>query len=394
MFSFCSVSAQWNWLEKASLPDDGRESTGYFVIGTDLYVVCGRTSISPYVQINELWKYNSLTDTWAQKADFPGGTRTSPLAFAVDGKGYVMGGGYPEMHVDCWQYDPLTDTWTQKNDFPGNGRYTAAHFVLGSKVYMVGGYFNGTQTNEVWVYNSLTDNWSQLNDFPGGNVQAATGFRLGTDGYIVAGVTGHSNYVALKKAWRYSADYDVWDTIPSFPGAARLGAVSFKKDGKAYVGLGASAVFETHYNDFYGYDPVLNVWVPGTPLTAEGRRQGLGVNIGDRVFVGTGANGPWEDEPNTTYFNDLYTIDSPVGIKEAATASTQMRVLNTLVTDNLQVNLPADGEVILSGLSGQILWRGTLGAGNSVIPLQGISNGCYIVSGPEFSSHQRIIVAR
>jgi N-acetylneuraminic acid mutarotase len=91
-FSCCLAFSQFNWVQKASLPSDGRESSGCFTIGNQLYVICGRTSVSPYVHVSELWEYNSLTDNWVQKADYPGGARTAPLAFAVGGKGYVVTG--------------------------------------------------------------------------------------------------------------------------------------------------------------------------------------------------------------------------------------------------------------------------------------------------------------
>jgi hypothetical protein len=282
------------------------------------------------------------------------------------------------MYNDCWEYDPGTNTWTQKNNFPGAGRYTAAHFVLGNKVYMVGGYFNGTQTKEVWVYNSTNDVWTKLNDFGGGTVQGATGFQIGGTGYIVAGVTGHSNYVALKKAWKYNETNDLWDSIPSFPGAARVAPVSFVINGTGYVGLGTDATFATHFNDIYGFNPTGNSWTSAPSIPAAGRRHAVAGTIGIKTYIGLGVSGLPSGNPST-FFNDLYSADFGVGTNEIRAIENGISITSSLVSDQLKINLPIADNVFIYNTTGQIVWEGYLSPGVSLVEVSGFAVGCYFV---------------
>ena len=39
-------------------------------------------------------------------------------------------------YKDFWEYDPATNTWTQKADFGGTTRSVAVGFSIGSKGYI------------------------------------------------------------------------------------------------------------------------------------------------------------------------------------------------------------------------------------------------------------------
>lgn len=59
---------------------------------------------------------------WTRLADFPGTPRASANAFSIGHKAYVcFGRSGPSTGLlkDVWEYDAITDTWTQKADFPG-----------------------------------------------------------------------------------------------------------------------------------------------------------------------------------------------------------------------------------------------------------------------------------
>lgn len=71
----------------------------------------------------ELWKYTPSTGNWKRLADFPGPHHTFPTAFTIGNKAYVFLGMVPEgdfyFHStnygqELWEYDTETDTWLQK----------------------------------------------------------------------------------------------------------------------------------------------------------------------------------------------------------------------------------------------------------------------------------------
>src|ERR1700733_8992786 len=100
----------------------------------------------------------------------------------------------------------------------------------------------------------------------------------------------------------YTQDGD-WAAESQLNGAARSEAVSFVIDNMAYIGTGWDGL-STRYNDFWKYDPVLNIWVqvssmpPGTQ-----RSSAVAFSTADgKAYVGTGYDG-------LHYLNDFYRFD-------------------------------------------------------------------------------------
>jgi len=82
-------------------------------------------------------------NTWYPKTNMPVG-QNGLAAFAVDGKGYAVGGIQGD-YKDCQEYDPDTNAWTAKTDMPVGQNYLAA-FAIDGKGYAVGGNV-GTKKN-------------------------------------------------------------------------------------------------------------------------------------------------------------------------------------------------------------------------------------------------------
>src|SRR3954465_14072877 len=91
----------------------------------------------PFGYDNRLWEYNAVSNTWSEKADFPGVGRSGAVAFVVGSKGYVATGvGGSTFLKDVWEYDTNTDTWTRKKDSPGGERFLASAFSIGDMGYL------------------------------------------------------------------------------------------------------------------------------------------------------------------------------------------------------------------------------------------------------------------
>lgn len=104
-----------------------------------------------YIRYKDLWQFDTASNLWTNKADFPVGERFSATGFSVADKGYLAL-GYDVVSgttkKDIWQYDPATNTWLQRADFPGTGSSRLVSFTTNNKAYMgVGSY-----TNDFWEY--------------------------------------------------------------------------------------------------------------------------------------------------------------------------------------------------------------------------------------------------
>lgn len=121
----------------SSLP----EATGTlatFTIDSVGYVVNQVDNAAP-----RLWAYNTRTDRWTRKADFPGSVRSRGVGFSIDGKGYFGLGISPEQTIgyrDIWRYDPLTNHWQYVTDYPGQGNRYVSVLSLPKRVYLGFGY--------------------------------------------------------------------------------------------------------------------------------------------------------------------------------------------------------------------------------------------------------------
>ncbi|AQG79514.1 hypothetical protein [Spirosoma montaniterrae] len=110
---------QGNWAQyrTADLPEPtGTLAT--FRIGSTGYAVNQRSG-----QPAHLWAFDTKTEQWSRRADFPGPARSLGVGFTVAGNAYFGLGINPNEETlrDIWQYDPLGDRWQYVTDYPGQG---------------------------------------------------------------------------------------------------------------------------------------------------------------------------------------------------------------------------------------------------------------------------------
>src|SRR4051812_31870959 len=84
--------------------------------------------------------------SWTKKTDFPK-VRWGAPCFSIGDKGYAgTGGDTTAFWNDFWEYNSSSDSWSQKATFPGAGRMFGTGFSIGDKGYMglgvwYGGYY-------------------------------------------------------------------------------------------------------------------------------------------------------------------------------------------------------------------------------------------------------------
>ena len=116
------------------------EPTGYlatFSIGNTGYVLNQVAG-----QAIHVWAYNTETDAWTRKADFPGPNRIQGIGFSAAGKGFFgLGVNAATKGLrDIWQYDPAIDQWRYSTDYPGQGNRELIVLSTAKRAFLGWGY--------------------------------------------------------------------------------------------------------------------------------------------------------------------------------------------------------------------------------------------------------------
>jgi N-acetylneuraminic acid mutarotase len=185
------------WTQKSDLPALGRNYAVAFAIGSKGYLGTGYTEES-FISLNDFWQYDPESDTWTQKANVPGPQRSSAIGFALDGKGYIGTGDtcdYSSCQAlnDFYAYDTLNNTWAQKANAGTSLRDNATAFAVHGKGYICTGVVNFSNTNDLLEYDPVLDTWTSRAAIPGPAKENAIAFSIGDHGYVGTGYDNSFN---------------------------------------------------------------------------------------------------------------------------------------------------------------------------------------------------------
>ncbi|NOR86094.1 MAG: hypothetical protein GQ527_00650, partial [Bacteroidales bacterium] len=328
LFFAMSLQAQNDlWIQKEDLGSGatGVKRTGAvsFAISGKIYIGLGKDG-STYLQ--DLWEYDTIAETWSQKADFTGVSRTGAFAMvmnnkAIVGTGETAGGSRTNT---VYSFEPVNNVWTQKANFAGGSRSFASAFSTGTRGYVVGGD-DGSFQADLWEYNINGDSWIGRQAFPGTARMKAVAFAIGSMGYYGTGDIGAGT--ASKDFWEYDVSTGIWTQIVDFPGTARVGALGAATASMGYLGLGNDGGFLV---DFWSFDGAF--WTQQADFSGNARELAVAAAAGNKVYVGTGFGG--------NYYKDFYQWDpcavpqitvQPVGLDvcEATDVSFTVEISNT-----------------------------------------------------------------
>lgn len=203
--------------------------------------------------------------------------------------------------------------WTQKTSLPAQGRESLVSFSVNGKGYLGTG-FTGSPSplNDFWEYNPTTDLWTQKADFPTGTYVGrfqASSFSIGGKGYVGPGsgwdtIPPLMGGVVVNDFWEYDPLLNIWTQKSSLPAVGRGYYVAFSINNKGYIGTGMLAVSGLPMDDFWEYNTGTDSWtqkanVPGAP-----RYQAVGFYIQGKGYVGTGV------DSGGNALNDFYEYDT------------------------------------------------------------------------------------
>lgn len=300
------------WIKRSNLTGQKREQAAAFSVGGKGYVCTGVDTLETV--LNDLWQYDPIADTWTQKADLPGSARRNAIGFAIGTKGYIgLGIDNDEAQsgtklADLWEYDPATNSWLQKANFPGaggNGLYYATSFVIDNKGYVCGGKVGpSAYVNELWEYKPSMNQWTLRAPFAGGIRYNMSSLSIGNYAYVGLGT---DQDVYRNDWWRYSPATNTWSAAPDFIGGQRAGASAFTLGNKGYICLGTNGGLK---DDLWEFNPETETWSPRAYYGGSERKQAVAFTIGNRAFVGTGSGVSGKKEtfyeyvPNDALSND------------------------------------------------------------------------------------------
>ena len=251
------------WTQKANFPGSARWFAAGFVINGKGYLGTGSTTSSMNGEVADFYEYDPISDKWNSIAGFGGGVRANTVSFSIGNKGYVGLGYSTRAHNDLWEYDPVIDSWIRKADFPGAARGTAFSFVIDGVAYVGCGYNNKNNPStfypDVYAYEPDTfgaeggGTWKRVADFGGGNRGHAGTFVINGMGYVTGGDFPKFTTVH-RDLWKYNPNNNKWLQKEDFIGIARLTPDFFSLNNKGYVGGGANfGVGGGYQKDFYMY---------------------------------------------------------------------------------------------------------------------------------------------
>lgn len=195
-WAYEQTSNSWNSISSPSY----LTSAAAFAIGTKGYLGTGSSTGNSVLKIFK--EYNSIYDSWSQKANFGGSARIYATGFSIGAKGFIgFGGDSTGVRNDLWEFSPSSNSWSQKADCPCAGRESAVSFVIDSFAFIGTGYDGTSYRNDLWKYDNSTNAWSQAMDFPGTGRYISVGFSIGKRGYIGTGNGGSGNH--FNDFWEY-----------------------------------------------------------------------------------------------------------------------------------------------------------------------------------------------
>ena len=291
-----------------------------FTINGKVYIGCGMDLTYDY--FNDMWEYDPATGAWTQIASAPQAVGGA-VAFTIDSLGY-MGTGYNYLrssstylyYNNFYAYSPATNTWTQKANFPGTQRGNAVGFTIGHKGYIgTGGQSNYSNSGapvyrDFYEYNPASDTWTEKDSLGGSARQCAVGFSSNGKGYIGTGVTDLNTGAGMSDLWEYDTTANTWTQKAAFSGGARFNATAMATGSAAYLSSGGTNT--NTYTDLWKYDPIANSWSQKANFPGYERQMAIGFCLGDSCYMGLGfgsALGQGGGNADGTY-NDLWRYDT------------------------------------------------------------------------------------
>lgn len=134
------------WTQLPDIPGPSRHHPFMFATNGEVYAGMGHGGNFIY---RDWYRYDTLNNNWQTMNSFPGEARVAGTQFDHNGYGYVLSGdgdNHSFMSTgEMWRYESVSDSWTQLSPHPGFSRWAPGSFVIGDTLYFFGGYNRANQ---------------------------------------------------------------------------------------------------------------------------------------------------------------------------------------------------------------------------------------------------------
>ena len=385
LLSSIVVSAQWTSISPIPLGGIGNDGAVSFTIGSKGYVVAGSSA-------NQTYAFDTITHAWSFVDTIPPTMgHAFGMAFAINGKGYVVGGdvgGVPQNTV--WEFDPTASNhWTQKNNFTGGNRDAGFGFAINNFGYVGAGNDNIDLFSDIWKYNPSGDSWTQLQDSLPIPLLFPTSFVIGNKGFILTGGTNPAGVNEVSNMWCLDASNDSLTAKADFGGVGRQAAFAFSNNYYGYAG-GGQTNFAVNLSDMWQYDPFYDQWTPAPAPALLGSAWSSTFVIGNTAYAGIGAKFITGGlTGNRDFFK--FEMSSTTGINETKNQIQPLLYPNP-ASEFLTIQLPNNEKVLIEIYSslGELVMQKEI-AGTETFPLDNLSAGIYLV---KYLSEDRVFYTR
>lgn len=278
------------WVAKAPMPS----ARQYFAVATTgglAYVIGGElmntgTFPGPDSALVEI--YDPANNTWAAGVAMPT-ARKAPVAAAVNGVIYVMGGYYlgaPAGTSLVEAFDTGTQQWSTKAPMPTPRRYAAAA-VVGGQICVFGGESAASDLSTTECYDPVANSWAA----PPPPAMPTARRLLGADAigglaYAVGGYGALSIPQYLKTVERFDIAGPGWSTVAPMQ-TERESAAVVAASGLLFAFGGGNV--DRAIDLAEAFNPATGIWSSKTPMPMALTRLGA-VTIGGVVYVFEQAN--------------------------------------------------------------------------------------------------------
>nr|WP_299385787.1 IPT/TIG domain-containing protein [Allomuricauda sp.] len=139
------------WTQKAGFEPSGRLYAVGFGLGNQIYLGTGLDDVPK--KLLSFKRYDPNTDSWSNITYFPE-NRHSANGFSADGRAFVINGKSFTQLVR--EYDPQSNSWIQKANFPGEVRRGGNVAAVSDQAYVLFGEGYGYPT-DFWEYTPEND---------------------------------------------------------------------------------------------------------------------------------------------------------------------------------------------------------------------------------------------
>ncbi len=373
LFCFIDLTAQ-TWVQRASYSGQGRVNPVSFTINGKGYLAIGSSLDTPNSpKFNDVWEYNTLNNTWIQKANVPGAGRTGGIGVVNSGFGYVgLGWDGTTSFKDIHEFNPSNNSWLLETTYPGQGSRNCFAAVNNGDLYVAGGLNSNSTTSDFWKYNFSSGLWTQMPSFVLGNRQGGICFSIDSIVFFGMGYNGNSNFNDL---WGYNVNTGLWSQYNSFPGTGRIQSSVNLIGKKAIIGGGHQIGVGNRLSDYYEFDYLSNSWRSVSGFIAGSRSASTGFSIGNRTFLSSG-----KDSIGNS-LNDLWEITGLITSLDENETITHFSIHPNPASDilNLSIEELSTFNVKIFDKKGTIIYQSFKHLSNSTIDVSDFENGLYTV---------------